>query len=157
MAWNIELAFIRTSQQTSPSDLVPDVFAATDQQYGFEDATSAMRDPDLCATWLNGWTILIDVNSRLSSLESFLLETSRLGQLFVFRVSGLPISIHASQGKTLERLEGYESFLSALEPEAFELEESNDGELLAWTLMQRRTGVGLDALWAAKFSVFSLV
>jgi hypothetical protein len=157
MAWNIELAFIRTSQQTPPSDLVPDVFAATDQQCGFEDATSAMRDPDLCATWLSGWAILIDVSCRLSSLESFLLKASMLGETFVFRISGLPIALHCNQGKPLERLEGNESFLAALEPDVFEADEFNDGELLAWALMQRRTGVGLDDLWAAKFSVLTLV
>jgi hypothetical protein len=157
VAWNIELAFIRTAEQTPFSDFMPDVFAATDQQFGFEDATSAMRDPDLCVTWHNGWAILIDVNCRLSGLESFLLETSMLGELFVFRISGLPILIHANQGKTLERLEGHEAFLRALEPEPFEPDEINDGELLAWALMRHRTGVGLDDLWAAKFSVFALV
>jgi hypothetical protein len=156
VAWNIELGFIRVGEQTPLSDLVPDVFAASDQQFGFEDATSAMRDPDVCATWLSGWAILIDVNCRLSSLESFLLETSRLGELFVFRISELPIALHCDLGKILKSLEGNESFLAALEPEPFEPEESNDGELLAWTLMQRKTGVGLDDLWAAKFKLFAL-
>jgi hypothetical protein len=156
MAWNIELVFIRTSEQTPLSDLVPDVFAATDQQFGFEDATSVQRHPDLCATWQDGWAILIDVSCRLSSLESFLLETSMLGETFVFRISGLPISLRYIQGKILGRLEGNQAFLVALEPEPFEADESNDGELLAWTLMQRRTGVRLDDLWDAKFKLFAL-
>jgi hypothetical protein len=115
VAWNIELAFIRAGEQTPLSDLVPDVFAASDQQFGFEDATSMMRDPDVCATWLSGWAILIDVNCRLSSLESFLLETLLLGETFIFRISDIPIFLHCNQGKTLKRLEGHETFLSVLD------------------------------------------
>jgi hypothetical protein len=156
MAWNIELAFIRVAESISLCDLVPDVFAPTDQQFGFEGATSIQRDPNLCATWHNGWAILIDVNCRLSGLESFLLETSRLGELFVFRISELPIALHCAQGKILERLESHEAFLNALEPEAFEPEESNDSELLAWALMRQRTGVSLDDLWDTKFELFAL-
>jgi hypothetical protein len=108
MSWNIELAFFRVSQQTPLADVVPDVFAATETLFGFEDATSVMRDPDLCATWHNGWAILIDVNCRLSGLESFLREVSKFGETFVFRVSGLPVSIRADQ-EILERLEGHDA------------------------------------------------
>jgi hypothetical protein len=137
MAWNIELAFIRVAESAVLSDLVPDVFAPTDQQFGFEGATSVQRDPNLCATWNNGWAILIDVNCRLSGLESFLLETSMLGELFVFRISGLPVCVHGNQGKILERLEGNEAFLAALEVELSQPHELNDGELLAWALMRQ--------------------
>jgi hypothetical protein len=157
MSWNIELAFIRIAASAAPSDFVPDVFTATDQQFGFEDATSVMRGPDLCATWHNGWAILIDVNCRLSSLESFLLEASTRGELFVFRISGLPISLRFNQGNMLERIEGNESFLAALRSESFEPEESTDGELLAWSLMRDRTGVGLNDLWDVKFKLFALI
>jgi hypothetical protein len=156
MSWNIELAFVRVAESAALSDLVPDVFTATDQQFGLEEATSVMRDPDLCATWHNGWAILIDVSCRLSGLESFLLEASMLGELFVFRISGLPISVHFNDGKILERLESNKAFLAALEPESFQPEESNDGELLAWSLMRDRTGVSLNDLWDLKFKLFAL-
>jgi hypothetical protein len=156
VSWNIELAFIRVSEQTPLSDLVPDVFAATDQQFGFEDATSPMRDPDLCATWLGGWAILIDVSCRLSGFDLFWLEASMNNEVFVFRISEAPLCIQYDSYTHLERLEGHESFLSTLEPEAFKPDESNDGELLAWALMQHRTGVGLDDLWAAKFKLLAL-
>jgi hypothetical protein len=155
MAWNIEWLFVRTAESTTLEEVVPDVFAPTGESFGFEDATSVQRDPDLCATWLNGWVILADMNCRLSGLEPFLREVSKLGETFVFRVSGLPISIRANQ-EILERLEGHQAFLAALESVPFEANEASDGELLAWALMDHRTGVGLDDLWDAKFKLFAL-
>ena len=155
-AWNIELAFVRVAESTALGEIVPDVFGPTEVQVGFEDATSAQRDSDLCATRLGAWAILIDVTCRLSSLESFLHEISLPGELFVFRISGFPVSMRWNQGKNSESLEGNQAFLSALEPEILQPEESNDGELLAWALMRQRTAVSLNDLWEAKFSVFAL-
>jgi hypothetical protein len=157
MGWNIEWLFVRAAESTSLEDVVPDVFVATDQQFGFEDATSVQRDPDLCATWHDGWVILADVNCRLSGLESFLLETSTLGEVSVFRISGFPIAVRCGQGTILERLEGHSAFIAALEPERFQPDEASDGELLAWALMRQQTGVSLDDLWDAKFKCFALI
>ena len=156
MAWNIELAFLCVAESTALSEIVPDVFGPTNVQVGFEGATSVQRDSDLCATWLEGWVIVIDVNCRLSSLESFLREASLLGELFVFRIADLPVSVRCNRGKNLESLEGNQSFLTALEPEALRPDESDDGELLAWTLMRQRTDISLNDLWDTKFSVFRL-
>jgi hypothetical protein len=156
MAWNIEWLFVRAAESTTLEEVVPDVFAPTGESFGFEDATSVQRDPDLCATWLNGWVILIDVNCRLSGLEAFLLETSTLGEVSVFRISGFPIAVRCGQGTILERLEGHSAFITALEPERFQPDEASDGELLAWALMDHRTGVSLDDLWDLKFKLFRL-
>ena len=156
MAWNIELAFIRVAVSTALSETVPDVFGPTNEQVGFEGATSVQRDSDLCATRLDAWAILIDVNCRLSSLESFLRETSLLGELFVFRISDFPVLLRWNQGENLESLEGNQAFLTALEPEPLQPDETDDGELLAWALMRQRTNVSLNDLWDTKFSVFAL-
>ena len=160
MAWNIELAFVRVAESTVLSEIVPDVFVpdvfgSTNVQVGFEDATSVQRGSDLCVTWLDAWAILIDVNCRLSSLESFLRETSLLDELHVFRISDFPVSLRWNQGKNLESLEGNQAFLSALEPELLQPGESNDGELLAWALMRQRTAISLNDLWETKFNVFA--
>ena len=61
-----------------------------------------------------------------------------------------------NQGKNLESLEGNQAFLSTLEPEVLQPEESDDGELLAWALMHQRTTVSLNDLWETKFEVFTL-
>jgi hypothetical protein len=153
MSWNIELAFVRTADAALLEDIVPDVFEPTNNMIGWEDATSVMRDPDLSATWHDGWAIVIDVNARLSSLESFWSEASSHGELFIFRVSEFPIALHSKHGRVLERLEGNEAFLIAL---GREQTPSADGELLAWDLMQSRTGVRLDDLWGVKFRVFNI-
>ena len=151
MAWNVELLFIRVNESTPLSDLVPDVFAATETVFGFEDATSVMRDPDLCATWHNGWAMVVDVACRLSGLESFLLEASTLGEVFVVQVSGLPVALNGIQ--QLERLEGNEAFLGALERAA---RPTDDGESLAWEMMALQTSVSFDGLWNLNFNLFTL-
>jgi hypothetical protein len=156
MGWNIEWLFVRAAESTTLEDVVPDMFAPTDQQFGFEDATSVQRDPDLCATRHDGWVILIDANCRLSGLESFLLETSTIGEVSVFRISGFPIAVRCDQGTILERLEGHPNFIAVLEPKIFEPDEASDGELLAWSLMRQRTGISLNDLWDLKFKLFCL-
>jgi hypothetical protein len=154
MSWNIELAFVRILQDTDFKKVVPDVFENANQNLGFEDATSVMRGTDLCTTWLMGWALVIDVNCRLSGLPSYLQETSKFGELFVFRISGEPLEVHYKAGTELERRLGNAAVLESFGESKYKSEEYVDGELLAWELMQHRTGISLDDLWKARFSVF---
>jgi hypothetical protein len=154
VSWNIEISFVRVSQQTELVNVVPDVFEDAKQNLGFEEATSVMRDTDLCAARLLGWVVVIDVNCRLSGLKSYLQETSMLGEMFVFRISGEPLEVHYKAGAELERRLGNAEVLEGFSETKFQSAEFVDGELLAWELMQHRTGVSLDDLWKARFSLF---
>lgn len=156
MSWNIELAFVRISQDTDLKKIVPDVFENALQQIDFEQATSVQRDQDLSATWLMGWALVIDVNCRLSGSKSYLQETSKLGEMFVFRVSDEPLEVHAQAGMELERRLGNAAVLEGFNESKFKSAEFIDGELLAWELMRHRTGVSLDDLWTARFGVFTV-
>jgi hypothetical protein len=67
MGWNIEIATIRVPKPTVLEDLVPDVFEPTDERVGWEDATSVMRNTDLCAGSRAGasyWTSIVACQHR---------------------------------------------------------------------------------------------
>src|ERR1700733_9479232 len=99
VSWGLEVACIRGTEGVTLERAVPDVFAITDQRVGFEDATSVMRDKDLCAARIGSWIVVIDVNCRLSAATPYLKEASADGGVHAFRVASALMELHYRHGK----------------------------------------------------------
>jgi hypothetical protein len=156
MGWNIEIATVRVPQDTPLQDLVPDVFEPTDKRVGWEDATSVMRDTDLCAGWHNGWGIVVDVNCRLSAAGPYLKEMSAKTEMFVFRVASLPVEVHYKHGKQVSQYTGLEAILRALGKSKPKGRGHVDGETIARDWIQSRTGLDFtDDSWGVEYAVFA--
>lgn len=156
MGWNIEIATIRVPQTTALHELVPDVFEPTDDRVSWEDATSALRDTDLCAGWIAGWGIVIDVMCRLSSKEPYLEEVASNTDAFVFRVANQPIEAHYRLGKKAWKHNSLEAVVGALGI-ALPPDDYVDGETIARDWIQQRTGLDFtDDFWRVKYQVFKL-
>jgi len=147
MGWNIEVVGVRTNEL---ADAVPDVFAATNTTMGFEDATSSVRAPHLCAAKVGNWIVVIDVACRLSGSVSYLAEASAT-DLHLVRIADEPIALHYRGGQQVTEVRGRVGCLG-IAPR-----DDGDGELCAMDLMAGRTGVNFrQDLWGAKFTLFEL-
>jgi len=150
MGWNLEVACIR-SPRLKVVGAVPDVFGATGKKVGFEDATSVMRDPDMCAAKVKDWILVIDVACRLSGFRPYLEETSAKGDMHVFRIADAPLELHYRRGDKEAEHRGLDACLRQ------KARADRDGEMLAMDLMKERTGISFtDDLWTVEFEVFAL-
>jgi hypothetical protein len=114
-----------------------------------------MRNTDLCASWLGGWAVVIDVLCRLSEFTSYLEEISALGEVFVFRVADGPVEVHYNRGKKVWKHEGLEAVLRALGRSKPKSGEYVDGETISWELMRQRTGLDFTKdFWKVQYRVF---
>jgi hypothetical protein len=148
MAWNIEVVAVRTDE---PDDAVPDVFGPTDIRMHFEDATSAMRDRDLCAAKVRDWVVVIDVRCQLSGHAGYLAEASASTDLHVVRVAGEPLALHYRDGRQVAAARGRDACLE-IAPR-----DDRDGELCAMDILAGRTGVTWSRdLWDAGFTLYRL-
>ena len=150
MGWNIEVACIAVRAGSAIDDSVPDVFGVTKRKIGFEDATSATRFPELCAAKIKDWYVVLDPGCRLTESKDYAIEVSAKTEVFVFRVSDEPIEMHYKNGKPQHVHKGKASVLRQV------TRKDKDGELAAWDLMKKRTGLSLDDLFPAKYTVFEV-
>lgn len=142
MSWNIEVGCLRGPKKRL-DDLAPDVFTATKEHVGFEEATSSSRPPDLCIGKVGAWIVALDAGCRLSAAREHLRAASRGGELYVVRIGAAPNELLYSDGKRA-RL----STAATQEP---------DGELRAMGWLKERTGLSFaDDLWAARYQVFTV-
>jgi hypothetical protein len=151
MSWNLEVMCIDDAELDL--DLaVPDVFGPTGEGLGFEDATSVMRDGELCAARIGRWIIIIDVSCRLSGLESHLEEVSEGRELHVFRISDAALYVHYRDGAKAGEHRGKEACRAALKSPS-----AKDGESVAQDLLQELTGLAwMKELWEARYQRFVL-
>jgi hypothetical protein len=149
MGWNIEVAAVRTNEL---ADSVPDVFAPTSTTMGFEDATSVMRGPNLCAAQVGEWAVVIDVDCRLSGTPDYLSEASAATDLHLVRVADQPVILHYREGR---QVMGARGLAASLEVTPCDYE---DGETCAMKHLHETTGLTFDdgSLWAAKFTLFTI-
>ncbi|TDD86689.1 hypothetical protein E1293_09260 [Actinomadura darangshiensis] len=144
MAWNIEVAAVRTADLI---DAVPDVFGPAGTTMGFEDATSGRRYGDLCVAKVGDWVIVIDVACRLSGNHDYLAAASASTDLHLVRIADQPIALHYRGGQLMTEMRGGEMLP----------DEDHDGESVAMDHLQENTGLSLDEdLWGAKFTLFVL-
>ncbi|WP_029631445.1 hypothetical protein [Zavarzinella formosa] len=156
MSWNIEIALVQIAESAPLRDIVPDVFRATGRVVGFEDATSVTRDTDLCASWVKGWGVVIDINCRLSAIP-YLKETSAKGATHVARLSGFPLVVQFDNGKQVEQHEGIAAILGGLGLNKRKKGAPRDGESAAIEWLKQRTGVQFtDDFWGLPYQVFVL-
>lgn len=148
MAWNLEVAAVRTDK---PGRAVPDVFVPTGTTMGFEDATSVRRGPDLCTAPIDGWTMVVDVDCRLSEVDDYLAEASASSELHLVRISDEPVILHYRDGRPVLEARGLAECLEVV-PSDWE-----DGETCAMWYFREATGVafGDDPWWEASFTPYS--
>ncbi|MBC6469393.1 hypothetical protein [Actinomadura alba] len=116
---------------------------------GFEDATSVVRGPGLCAAKVGDWVIVIDVNCWLSGSSDYLVEASASTDLHLVRISDEPIILHYRDGQQMVEARG---LAGCLEIAACDYE---DGETCAMKHLRKTTGVTFgEDLWSAKFTPF---
>jgi hypothetical protein len=158
MGWNIELALAQAPKGTPLEKLVPDVFEPTEQRVGFEDATSVVRDTDLCASWVAGWGVVIDVRCRLSDAAPHLKEISAHGDTFVFRIANEPVEVHYKRGKKMWKHVGLDAVLHALGRSKPKSDDDYiDGEMIATEWIHQRTKLKFtDDFWELKYAVFKV-
>lgn len=150
MGWNIEVAAVWTDELDFA---VPDVFVPTGTTMGFEDATSANRAPNLCATRVGDWVVVIDVVRRLSGSHDYLEEASTSTELHLVRIADEPVALHYRDGHEVpdvDRADGVAEFAPA-----------DDGESWAMNRLFQTTGVNFGetaplGLWNAKFTLFTV-
>jgi hypothetical protein len=153
LSWNIEIACVRGAG-VEPDDAVPDVFGPTETWFGWEDASSVSRDPDLCVAHINDWIVVIDVGCRLTESEDYVEEASAGRELHVVRIADAPVHVHYRDGEKLAERRGVRDCAAVLKGEAA---KQNDGEQIAWSLLKAQTGLDLmGALFDAKYQLFVL-
>lgn len=146
MAWNIEVAAVRTD---TLAGAVPDVFAETATIMGFADATSSRRDPDLSAARIGEWVFVVDPGCRLTHADGHLAKASAATDLHVVRIAANPIALHYHDGRLVAEARGLAACLR-LAPRM-----DSDGQLCAMDLLALQTGVMLHQdLWEVEFTLF---
>src|SRR5579862_6816147 len=99
MGWNLELACVPSTKGVAVNQIVPDIFAPTGTEVGFEDATSVSRGTGISAALVGEWIILIDVKCRLSRAGPWLSEVSAKRDLYIIRIADSPRELHYNAGK----------------------------------------------------------
>jgi len=149
VGWNIEVVAVRTDEVDAA---VPDVFGSTEETMGFEDATSVVRSPHLCATKVSPWVVVVDVACRLSGYEEYLREVSAGTELHLIRIADDPIALHYRDGRQVSQAHGRTACLD-LAPR-----DDHDGELCAMDVLAGRTGVDFRRdLWDTPFTLLELI
>jgi hypothetical protein len=155
LGWNIEVMCIHDREKNLDLDhAVPDVFGPTGKKFGFEDATSVMRDGELCAGRSGEWVVVFDVRCKLSGADAHLEEVSAGRDVHVFRVANEPRHVHYRDGAKKTERRGLEDCAAAL-PTANR--KARDGEAVAQELLHEETKLRwMTELWDADYHGFAL-
>ncbi len=135
MAWSIDVACI-SAANTKLDDVAPDPYRLTQRTIGFDDATAVGRvQAELCAAKLGSWYVVLDPGCRLIDSRDYAREVSATGDAYLFRISDQPIAEHFHAGKP-QPIPG--------------------GGTASWDMMRELTGVSLDDVRGATFTVFEM-
>jgi hypothetical protein len=159
LSWNIDIVLMTKAEALQLPDYVPDMMESQVDLIGFEDATSAMRfdPPELCATRLDAWGVVVDVPAKLRGLQSYLTEHSRGRDLHIIHIGSNPMMLTYSDGAERQACHGLDPCRAQLLTKPHACAGLDDGELVAWSLVDQLAGRPvLDALWGKKFAVFGL-
>jgi hypothetical protein len=159
MSWNIDLVLLSAVDGIFIPDYVPDLLVGHVDMIGFEEATSVMRfePPQLCATRLDAWGVVIDVPCKLRAFPGYLRERSRARSVHIIHVGHSPMLLTHTEGHEVRALNGLDACKAYLLTQPHNCADLDDGELVAWSLAQQIVGKPIiDALWKNSFAVFSL-
>jgi hypothetical protein len=159
VSWNIDIVLIADAEGLFIPDYVPDLLVGHVDMIGFEDATSVLRfdPPQLCATRLDTWGIVIDVPCKLRAFPGYLADRSRGRSMHVMHIGHSPMLLTYADGVECEAFHGLDACRTKLQTKPNSCADLNDGELVAWSLADQLIGQPtLDALWPKTFAVFAL-
>jgi hypothetical protein len=135
MAWSIDVACI-SAANTALADVVPRPYRVAARTLTFEQATSvAPAQAELCAAKLGNWFVVLDPGCRLIDSRDYARDVSASGDAYLFRISDQPIAEHFHAGKP-QPIPG--------------------GGTASWDMMRELTGVSLDDVRGATFTVFEM-
>jgi hypothetical protein len=159
MSWNIDIVLLSNVDGIFIPDYVPDLLIGHVDMIGFEDATSVSRfdPPQLCATRLDTWGVVIDVPCKLRAFPGYLRDRSRGRTVHIIHVGHSPMIMTWTDGHEVRALNGLGACKALLLTQPQTCADLDDGELVAWSLADQIVEQPfLDALWSKKFAVFWL-
>jgi hypothetical protein len=159
MSWNIDIVLLSNIDGIFIPDYVPDLLVGHVDMIGFEDAMSVSRfdPPQLCATRLDAWGVVVDVPCKLRAFPGYLMERSRGRSVHIIHVGHSPVTLTHTDGHEVRALSGLDACKAHLLDQPHTCADLNDGELVAWSLADQIVGQPIvDALWPKKFAVFYL-
>jgi hypothetical protein len=142
MSWNIDIVLLSNVDGIFIPDYVPDLLVGHVDMISFEDATSVARfdPPQLCATRLEAWGVVIDVPCTLGAFPGYLLERSRGRTVHIIHVGHRPMILTHTDGHEARALSGLDACKAHLLDQPHTCADLDDGELVAWSLADQIMG-----------------
>lgn len=154
MADRFEVAFVAVTPGSELDDAVPEEFGITERGLAFEEATNPEVSPELCATaaftHAYKWYVVLDPGCRLSASPDYAIEASKHGDVYILRFGDEPREMYYRNGKPQHVHEGADSIRRQLSQPADHI------WLATWDLAKQRTGIGLEEIQDAMFTVFEV-
>ena len=159
MGWHLNIVAIKQPYEKVADWL--DILEITKSGANFEEATSNIAGHAAVSTFLNGFSLIFDVNCRIFHNRDFYNKIFAGEEIRMFQILQTPGFKHVENAKNLYRLTGIKEFKEELTKRNIEIKDKKDGEILAWQLFddeifgEQSQGIHGD-LWNAKFDIWEV-